>query len=74
MFATPGEWPVTTPDAEPTPATQAGLEFHVPPLVLHASVVVAPLHIVVVPVIAAGSGLTVMVLVAVAIPQLSETE
>jgi hypothetical protein len=60
--------PLTTPDEEPTVATDVVLLLHVapePPL----SVVVLPAHTVNVPVIT-GTGLTVTTAVAVTVPQL----
>jgi len=46
--------PVTTPDAEPTVATDVLDELQEPPVVVDDSVVVLPMHIVSDPVIAAG--------------------
>lgn len=52
--------PVTTPVPGTTGAIADGVLVHVPPAVASLSVVVLPVHTVVVPVIAAGNGLTVM--------------
>ena len=55
--------PVIIPVALPAVAINGLLLLHIPPVVTSLSVVVAPTHIVVVPVIAAGSAYTVSVLV-----------
>ena len=67
----PADTPVTTP-VEATVATPVELELHVPPPAASVRLVVVPTHSVGVPVIvpATGSGFTVMVLVAVKVPQL----
>ncbi len=62
-MVTPVVTPPTTPD-ELTVATAVALLLHVPPVVVSRSVVVAPWHTLAVPVIKAGSGLTVTMLVA----------
>lgn len=59
--------PITEPPAD-TDAVALSLLLHVPPPVASASVLVAPLHTVVVPVMAAGVEITVSVLVAL-LPQ-----
>jgi hypothetical protein len=51
--------PVIVPDAEPTVAMPVLLLAQVPPPVLLVSVLVAPIHILVVPDMVAGAGLTV---------------
>ena len=63
--------PVTFPEAS-TVAIVVLLLLQIPPLMVGASVVVAPGHTVVVPVItpAVGAGLTVTVAVVNAVPQL----
>ena len=73
MVAMPGAMPMTIPD-DPIAAIHDAPEVQVPPPVLLERVVVALAQTFVVPVIAAGNGLTVMVLVATALPQLSDTE
>lgn len=60
----PAATPVTVPVDEPTEAIDAALLAHVPPDTVLASVDVAVPHILVVPVIDAGSGLMVTCLVA----------
>jgi hypothetical protein len=64
MVAVPAATPLTIPVAEPTVAVVTSLLLHVPPLVLLVKFVVAPVHIVPVPVIAEGNALTVTVVVA----------
>jgi uncharacterized protein (UPF0210 family) len=66
--------PVTIPEVF-TLATVASLVDHVPPVTVELSVVVVPVQIVVTPlnVPAAGAALTVMVAVALALPQALET-
>lgn len=59
MVAVPGATPVTTPVVKSTVAVPVALLTQVPPADASASVVVRPTHTVVVPVISAGSGLTV---------------
>ena len=59
MIAVPAATPDTIPDV-PIVATPVLLLAHVPPLVVDESVVVAPAHKEVVPVIAAGSALMVI--------------
>ena len=54
IFVVPADIPVTAPVPEFTVPTAVLLLLHVPPPVLFASVDEEPLHIVVVPVIAAG--------------------
>jgi hypothetical protein len=53
--------PVTVPEPEPTEAIDVAVVVHVPPPKVLESTVAAPAQSVVVPVIAAGLGLTVMV-------------
>lgn len=60
MVAVPDDTPVTTPLTEPTRAIAVLLLLHKPPLVASLSVVDAPTHMLVMPVMAAGNGLTVM--------------
>jgi hypothetical protein len=61
MVAVPDDTPNTTPLNEPTRAIAVLLLLHMPPLVALLSVTEAPTHMLVVPVIAAGKGLTVIV-------------
>lgn len=63
MVAVPVVAPVTTPDAEPTGAIAVLLLLHAPPVVASVSVIVAPTHTLLLPVIAAGEVLTVTVAV-----------
>ena len=56
----PAATPVTMPEEEPMVATEVLLLVHVPPLVASVSVVVWPVHTLVVPAIAAGVGFTVI--------------
>ena len=60
----PGAIPVTTPDATSTEPSEGKLLLHVPGVVASLSVVVSPTHTDSVPVIVAGSGLTVTTAVA----------
>lgn len=61
MVDVPAEMPVTSPVVEPTVATDVLLLVHdTPPDVLLDSVVVLPSHSDAVPVMAAGSGSTLM--------------
>ena len=64
MIAEPPAMPVTIPSVAPIVATPVLLLLHVPPLVALASVVVAPAHTLVVPVMAVARELTVTVVVA----------
>lgn len=64
MIALPGRIPVTMP-VEPTVATDTAVLLHVPPVDVVLSTVVAPWHIVVVPVIAFTVGVAVTVTVLV---------
>ena len=73
MFGTPAATPVTTP-VEPIVARPVLLLLHVPPAVTSFNVVVAPAHNVIVPVIAAGKGLTVTIDVTTAVLQMLVTE
>lgn len=57
----PAERAVTEPVPEPMLATAGVLLVQVPPVVVSVSVVSVPVHVVNVPPIAAGKGLTVMV-------------
>src|SRR5665647_2384158 len=59
----PPDTPVTTPVPATTVATAGVALLHVPPAVASANVVVKPTHTFVVPVITAGKGLTVTVVV-----------
>ena len=69
IIEAPSDMAVTAP-VLPIVATAGLLLLHVPPLVASVSVVVPPAHSVVMPVITpADTALTVMVLVAVAVPQ-----
>jgi hypothetical protein len=54
----PGEYPVTTPDELPMPATARSDVAQLPPGVISASVVLRPTQTVVVPVMDAGNGYT----------------
>jgi len=62
MFAAPADTPVTNPVVEPIVAIAEGLMVHVPPVAASDSVVVAPTHTPVAPVIG-DMGLTLNVLV-----------
>ena len=62
MTDVPAVTPVTTPPAVMVATTGVAL-LHVPPAVTLLKVVVEPMQTLVVPVIAAGSGLTVTVVV-----------
>jgi hypothetical protein len=55
--------PYTTPATAPTVPTGRKEELHVPPLVALANVVVSPIQVLGNPVIAAGKGSTVTILV-----------
>jgi hypothetical protein len=69
MVDVPADIPVTTPLAEPIVATAGVLLLHVPPVVLLANVVVAPIQVVSVPVIGEERAeFTVTNLVATALP------
>jgi hypothetical protein len=70
MDAVPAATPRTIPDAEPTDATGVVPELHVPPGTELASVEDAPLQNDIIPVIAAGIGLTVTFNVDVAVPHM----
>ena len=74
MVAVPVALPLTTP-AVVTLATALLLLLQVPPLTVEVSVLVAPVHNAVVPLIvpADAPGLTAIVAVAVAVPQLLVT-
>ena len=63
MLATPADTPQTMPVVLPAVATAVLLLAHVPPVVALVRVTQLPTHIVNVPVMAAGMGLTVMVVV-----------
>ena len=65
--------PVNTPDEEPMVAVAVLLLLQLPPVVALPSVVVAPSHTGVDPVMADGEGFTVTVRVADALPQLFVT-
>ena len=62
IIEVPAPTPVATPVVEPIVATVVVPLLHVPPTVEVLNVVVAPWQILVVPVIAAGNGITVNVL------------
>ena len=70
MVTVPADTPVTTPVPEPTVALLVLLLLQVPPVVASVNAVVKPAHTLVVPVIEAGNGFTVTVIVGV----LPETE
>jgi hypothetical protein len=59
----PGESPTATPEAVPIVAIPILLLLHFPPPVISLKEVALPAHTAVMPVIAAGAGLTVIVLV-----------
>ena len=63
ITAVPEDIPVTTPLLVPTAATKELLLLHTPPVVMSFRAVVEPTHTFRVPVIAAGVGLTVIILV-----------
>ena len=63
IIAVPALTPDATPLKEPIVATAMLLLLHVPPIVASLSVVVLPTQTAVTPVIAAGSGLTVIIVV-----------
>jgi hypothetical protein len=63
MSAVPAATPITTPVPEPTVATPVLPLLQVPPLALLLNVVVLPMHTDAVPVIVAGTGFTVMIVV-----------
>lgn len=63
MVAVPAATPDTTPVDEPMVAIVVGVLLHVPPPVASASVVVAPAHNDIVPVMPAGEALTVTAVV-----------
>ena len=65
IFGEPAATPVTTPVVEFTVAKEALLLLHVPPTVASLSVLVKPIHALAVPVMDAGNGLTVIIVVAV---------
>jgi hypothetical protein len=64
MVAAPGDAPVTMPDVVPTVAVVLLLLLHMPPIVASLRVAVVPEHTVGEPVMATGTGFTVMGLVA----------
>lgn len=55
----PAEIPETIPEVDPIVAIDVLLLVHVPPVDASDSVVILPTHTAIVPVIAAGNGLTV---------------
>ena len=57
----PSSIPVTTPVVLPMVATDGVPLLHVPPVVRSVSVIVAPAHTAVGPLMAAGAGLTMIV-------------
>ncbi len=61
MFTVPALWPVTTPLAEPTVATEVLPELHVPPVGAPVRVDVVPSHVDNEPLMPVGSALTVTV-------------
>lgn len=63
MVGTPTERPVAIPVVAPIGAIVTSLLLHVPVPVALVNVVVRPTHTVFVPLIAAGSGLTVTIIV-----------
>ena len=65
MVGVPAEIPVTKPVPVPIVAREVLLLLHVPPIVTSDKVVVEPTHTFIVPVIAAGTGLTVMIFVVI---------
>ena len=69
MTQVPAETPVTTPVATPTVAKAGVALLQLPPAVASLSVVVEPMQTLVVPVIAAGNGLTTTVVVAATLIQ-----
>lgn len=68
LLVTPTAPPVTQPPV-PTVATPALLLLHAPPLVASVRQTFSPLHTGALPVIGAGSGLTVKVVVEIVVPQ-----
>ena len=68
----PIETPVTTPDNEPIVATNGLRLLQVPPVVVFVSVDVVPMHTVVIPLMGLMEPplVTVIVLIATAVPQL----
>jgi hypothetical protein len=65
----PAVTPLTPPFPEPIVAVPASLDVHVPPVVASDSVTVPPIHTFVAPVIAVGAVCTVIVCVAIVLPQ-----
>jgi hypothetical protein len=63
IVAVPAVRPEIIPLVSPADATAGAVLLHVPPVGVLANVVVEPMHTLVVPVIAVGSGLTVIVFV-----------
>ena len=63
MVTAPPAMPVTVPVVEPTVAIVALLLLHVPPVFGSLKVVVRPTQVLAVPVIAEGTGVTVITLV-----------
>ena len=63
IVVVPANTPVTIPVEEPIVATVGVLLLHVPPVVASLNVVVEPSQTVNVPVIPAGDGLTVTIVV-----------
>ena len=64
MYATPSKELVITPDVEPISAIVISVLDQIPPGVAFDKVIDDPLHTVVVPVIIAGIGFTVIVVAA----------
>ena len=69
----PATTPVTIPEPEPMVATVSVAELHTPPGGVQLSVVVAPAHTTIVPVIGVVAGVTVTTLVAVTMLQAPTT-
>lgn len=61
MVAVPADTPVTIPELMPIVAIVVAVLVQVPPPTASVSGVVAPIHTVIIPVMAAGTGLTVTV-------------
>lgn len=68
IFVLPAVRPVTTPDVMPIPAVPGLLLLQVPPVVASLNVVELPTHTEVIPVIEAGNGFTVIVVVTEQLP------
>jgi hypothetical protein len=68
MFVIPAEIPVTTPDDEPTTATEVAPLSHDPPGVASVRVMVVPAQSELLPLMGAGTGYTVKVVVTNEVP------